>query len=84
MFRPRIISLKPNLINNTINDYCKNSINQNTKNIIEKYKSKKYTTKIKYQEDDNFNYKPDNKIYIFLFLLSISSISFYFYKRIKE
>jgi len=88
MFKPLLNNSFPYLfLNKNLSEYCRNSTNEFIRKITEKYQTKKYIPNIKInynnKEDNNENGKNDFNLYVFLVVLSISSISFYFYKRIK-
>jgi hypothetical protein len=72
----------PYVLNKNLSDYCKNSTNESIRKLKEKYDSKKYMPNIKIDNDDD-KFKPNLNVYVVLFLLSISSMTIYFYKRIK-
>lgn len=77
---------RPLYFNKNLREYCTKTTNESIKKISEKYNLERNNLKFKnpfkneYDEDDeesNFNF------YNFLLFLSITTISFYFYKRIK-
>ena len=74
---------KPIYINSSLHDYCRKSTEESIRKKTEKYnlerKNQMLNTTIISNNDNN---NPDFKIYTFLLFLSISSISFYFYKRL--
>ena len=79
-----LTSFKPTyLFNKNISDYCRKSTEESIRKKTEKYnlewKNQMLNTTIISNNDNN---NPDFKIYTFLLFLSISSISFYFYKRL--
>lgn len=74
---------KPLFYNKNINDYCKNMTNESIKRLTEKYNLERNNPKIKNPLDNNSNENPQLNFYNFLVFLSISTISFYFYKRLK-
>ena len=88
MFKPLLNNSFPYLfLNKNLSEYCKNSTNEFIKKMTEKYETKKYSPNIKIsynnKEDNSENGEIDFNFYFFLVVLSISSISFYFYKKIK-
>jgi hypothetical protein len=76
---------QPYLFNKTISDYCKNSTNESIKKITDKYNLERRNITI--INPFNNEYEDDNKskitMYSILVFLSISTIGFFFYKRIK-
>lgn len=73
----------PYLLNKTINDYCKHSVNESIKRITDRYNLE--TNKVNIinpfdEEDDN---KHRTNIYSILAFLSISTLVLFFYKRLK-
>jgi hypothetical protein len=70
------------LFNKTISDYCKNSTNESIKKITDKYNLERNNLDIinPLEEDDN---TPKISVYSILVFLSISTIAFFFYKRVK-
>lgn len=86
MFRSIAMPSFPYILNKNLSDYCKNTVNESIRKLTDKYKSKKYISNIKMNyndEDDNFE-KPEFNLYFLLVFLSISSMTWFFYKRIKE
>jgi len=72
--------LKP--FNKTLSDYCKRTTNESIRKLTEKYSLERKNPKIKnplVDEDDNNKFN----IYGFITFLSISTITFLFYKRLK-
>ena len=72
----------PYILNKNLSDYFKNTTNESIRKLNDKYKSKKYIPNIK-MNDDEFG-KPEFNLYFLLVFLSISSMTLFFYKRIKE
>jgi hypothetical protein len=76
------------LYDKSLLEYCMKSTQDSIKRIIEKKKlgKKNYNVKeiikIKLEDDDN-NKNPQLNFNVFLVFLSISSLGFYFYKKIK-
>lgn len=68
--------------NKTIGDYCRKSTNKSIQKFTEKYNLERNKPKFinPFNEDEN---NPKFNIYAFLTFLSISTISFFFYKRVK-
>lgn len=71
------------LFNKTMNDYCRNSTNVSIKTITDKYNLERNKPKIKNPFDDEDNDHPKVGIYSILMFLSISTLAFFFYKRLK-
>lgn len=82
MFNP--LMRNPLIFNKSLSEYCRNSTNESIRKLKEKYESKKYIPNIKITYSSDENDKPDFNFYVFLVFLSISSLSLFFYKRIKE
>lgn len=77
---------RPLYFNKSLRDYCTNTTNESIRKLTEKYNSEKRTFKFKNildNHDDEDPKIPEFNFYTFLIFLSISSISFYFYKRLK-
>lgn len=70
---------RPVYFNKTLSEYCTKINNESIKKITEKYNFK---TKNPLKDEDEPK-KPEFNFYHFLLFLSISSITFYFYRRIK-
>jgi len=70
------------LFNKNINNYCRNSTNVSIKKITDKYNLERNKPKIQNPFEDNDD-KPKVGIYSTLVFLSISTMVFFFYKRIK-
>lgn len=76
---------KPLYFNKKLRDYCTNTINESIERITQNYNLEKKNIQFK-NLIDNDNNNPKNPKISFehlLIFLSISSISFYFYKRLK-
>lgn len=74
----------PLYFNKSLSEYCTKTTNESIKKITEKYNLERNKPKIKNpleEEDDSKN--PELNFYSFIIFLSISSITFYFYKRLK-
>lgn len=75
---------KPLYVNNGLRDICTKSTNESIRKLTEKYnlerKAPQYKTLI-YDEDGNET--PNLGFFNLLIFLSISSITFYLYKRLK-
>jgi hypothetical protein len=70
---------KPIYKNNTIQDYCRKSTQMSIAKLTEKYNLERNKPKIKNPLANN---NREFNIYNFIIFLSISSITFYFYKRL--
>jgi hypothetical protein len=74
---------KPLYVNNGLREYCNKSTNESIRKFTEKYnlerKNSQYT-KLIYDEDGNQT--PNLGFFNFLIFLSITSATFYFYKRL--
>ena len=74
----------PQVMNKTLYDYCKKSTQDSVKKLTEKYNLEKNKPKFKNPLDKNDdNGKPEFNFYSFLAILSISTIGFLIYKRLK-
>jgi hypothetical protein len=75
----------PYLFNKTINDYCKHSTNESIKRITDRYYLDRNKVKIKnvFNDEHEDDDKPKINIYSILGFLSISTLAFFLYKRIK-
>ncbi len=75
---------KPLYFNIGLRDYCNKTTNESIRKLTEKYnlerKNPQYT-KLIYDEDGNQT--PNFDFLNFLFFLSVSSITFYFYRRLQ-
>jgi hypothetical protein len=74
---------QPYLFNKTISDYCRNSTNESIKKITEKYNLERNKFTVINPFDDEDHYKPKINMYSILAFLSISTIAYLFYKRVK-
>jgi hypothetical protein len=72
----------PLILNKNLRDYCRNSTNESIKKIIERHNSEKDKPKIKINNNDDDN-NPVFNLLDFIFFLSVSSIAFFLYKRLK-
>lgn len=67
-----------------LSEYCSKKINESIRKITEKYNLHKNIVKIKIPfKEDNENSEPEFNIYNFIIFLSISTITYILYKRIK-
>ena len=77
----------PYLLNKTINDYCKYSTNESIKRIIDRYNLERNKPKIKNifnnEHEDEDKDKSRITIYSIFAFLSISTVAFFLYKRLK-
>jgi hypothetical protein len=71
-----------NPINKNFNDYCKKCMDDSIRKINENYNLERNKPKIVNPFDNKNNDNPDFNIYGFLTFLSISTITFLFYKRL--
>jgi hypothetical protein len=73
------------LFNKTINDYCRYSTNESIKKINDRYNLERNKAKIKnvFNDEDEDEDKPGTNIYSIIAFLSISTLAFFLYKRIK-
>ena len=79
-YAPRI----PQVMNKTLYDYCKKSTQDSVKKLTEKYNLERNKPKIKNPLDENDDSaKPEFNFYGFLAFISISTIGFFIYKRLK-
>lgn len=85
-----LTSFKPTYIfNKNINDYCKKFTNESIIKMTEKYTLERNKPKIHNPFHDKNNDNPNNpnnpnfSIYGFWAVLTISTMAFFFYKRIK-
>lgn len=70
------------IINKDLSDYCKKTTNESIQKITEKYKLERIKPKIS-KFGDNDDEKPKFNFLNLLIFLSISTITIYFYKRVK-
>lgn len=68
--------------NKTISDYCRKSTNESIQKLTEKYNLERNKPKIKNPLDE-YEDKPNFNFYGFLAFLSISTMTIFFYKRLK-
>jgi hypothetical protein len=79
-----LTSFKPTyLFNKNISDYCRKSTNESIIKMTEKYTLERNKTKIQNPFCDKNNEKPKISIYNFCVIFTISTMAFFFYKRIK-
>lgn len=71
------------LFNKTINDYCRNSTNESIKKITDRYNLERNKLKIRTPFGDEKIDNPKIGIGSILIFLSISTLTFFFYKRVK-
>lgn len=75
---------RPLYFNKSLSDYCTRTTNESIRKLTEKYNLERNKPKFKNPlQDDDDSEKPEFNFYHFLLFLSISSITIYFYKRIK-
>jgi hypothetical protein len=76
---------RPIFYNKNLSNYCRKSTDESIKKISEKQNLERNKPKIKNPLDDNENGngKPEFNLYEFLIFLSISTITIYFYKRLR-
>lgn len=77
---------RPLYFNKSLRDYCTMTTDESIRKLIEKYNLEKRTLKFKNilgNLDIDDPKIPEFNLYAFLIFLSISSISCYFYKRLK-
>lgn len=73
----------PLVMNKTLYDYCTKSTKESVRKQIEKYNLEKNKPKINNPLDDNGNDKPEFNFYGFLAILSITTVGFIIYKRLR-
>ena len=75
---------KPIYINRSLHDYCRKSTEESIRKKTEKYNLERnkplLNTTIAFNYDNNKN--TELNIYTFLLFLSLSTMSYYFYKRL--
>lgn len=77
-------SFKPTYIfNKNINDYCRKYTNESIIKITEKYTLERNKPKIQNPFDDKINCEPKFSIHGFLAIITISTIAFFFYNKVK-
>lgn len=76
---------RPLYFNKNLHDYCTMTINESIRRLTEKYNLESKTLKFKnIVDNDGDDPKiPEFNFYSLLIFLSISSFSFYFYKKLK-
>lgn len=76
------ITKKPNFMNHSVNEYCRNSLQLSIQKItqqVNEERNKKYENPItKCEISPNHS----NNVYPFLFFLYISTLTYCFYKRV--
>jgi hypothetical protein len=74
----------PQVMNKTLYDYCKRTTQESIRKLTEKHNLEKNKIKFKNPLDENDDSgKPEFNFYSFLTFLSISTIGFLIYKRLK-
>ena len=74
----------PQVMNKTLYDYCKKVREETIRKLTERYNLEKNKPKIKNPLDENDDSgKPELNFYSFLTFLSISTIGFLIYRRLK-
>jgi hypothetical protein len=73
---------KPNYVNRSLAEYCRKSTEESIRKKTQKYNLERNKPFLNTTFAFNCDNNPDFNIYTFLLFLSISTISFYFYKRI--
>ena len=75
----------PQVFNKSLHEYCKRSTQESIKKLTEKYNSDKNKPKISnlLLSENGDSGKPEFTFYGFLVFLSISTIGFILYKRLK-
>jgi hypothetical protein len=76
--------IKNRVYNKTLSDYYSKITNASIIKLTEKYNLEKNNPKCITQLDHDSCKTTDSKIYNFLLFLSISTITFYFYKRLNR
>ncbi len=75
---------KPLYINNGLREYCNKTTNESIRKLTEKYNLERKTPKYKTLIYDNDGNETPNLVFFnFLIFLSITSTTFYLYKRLK-
>jgi hypothetical protein len=77
---------RPLILNKSLSEYCKNSTNNSIRRLTEKYNLERNKPKIQFllnDSDSDDDDKPIINFYDLIIFLSISTIAFLFYKRIK-
>lgn len=73
----------PQVMNQALFEYCTRSTQESVRKITEKYNLERNKPKFNNPLEDNGNDKPQPNFYGFLILLSVSTIGFILYKRIR-
>lgn len=76
---------RPIYFNKNLSDYCTKIMNDSIRKLTEKYNLERNKPKVKniFHDDDDNDEIPKFNLNIFLIFLSISTITIYFYKRLK-
>lgn len=75
---------RPIYFNKSLSDYCNKTRNESIRKISEKYNLERNKVKFKNPlEEDDDSKKPEFNFYHFMLFLSISYVTYFFYKRIK-
>lgn len=75
---------RPVYVNKSLSEYCTKINNESIMKLTEKYSLERKNPKFKNPlGDEDGPKKPELNFYHFLIFLSISSITIYFYKRLK-
>lgn len=75
---------RPVYFNKSLSEYCTKINNESIRKLTEKYNLERKNPKFKNPlEDEDGPKKPELNFYHFLLFISISSITFYFYRRLK-
>lgn len=74
----------PVVMNKALYDYCKKSTEESVKKISEKYSLERNKPKINISlENGDENAKPEFNFYGLLTFLSVTTMAFFFYKRLQ-
>jgi hypothetical protein len=75
---------RPLYVNNSLKDYCSKSTNESIRKLTDKYNLERNKQKLEILlDDDDRDEIPEFNFLNLLFFLSISSVTFYFYKKLK-
>ena len=74
---------KPLYVNNGLRDICTKSTNESVRKLTEKYNLERNKPNLDVLCNDTNNNRPKWNGLFFLLILSISSIPFFFYKRLN-
>ena len=75
---------RPIYFNKNLSDYCTRTTNESIRKITEKHNLERNKVKFKNPlEEDDDSEKPEFNFYHFMLFLSISYVTYFFYKRIK-